>query len=128
MIFYKLNKRHKKLFILNQLLVFILIVIAVIVAMAQVKVSLPTNEAKLSASMGFILITFVMVLAIMNRLGTLFKLKSFGMLIFFLLFVFLDKIIDPVKIATGYILIPLLIDDIIFKPIWNNIWYNNYDN
>lgn len=128
MIFYKLNKRHKKLFILNQLLVFILIVIAVIVAMAQVKVSLPTNEAKLSASMGFILITFVMVLAIMNRLGTLFKLKSFGMLIFFLLFVFLDKIIDPVKIATGYILIPLLIDDIIFKPIWHNIWYNNYDN
>ena len=128
MIFHKLNKRHKKLFILNQLLVFILIVIAVIVAMAQVKVSLPTNEAKLSASMGFILITNVMVLAIMNRLGTLFKLKSFGMLIFFLLFVFLDKIIDPVKIATGYILIPLLIDDIIFKPIWHNIWYNHYDN
>ena len=70
MIFYKLNKRHKKLFILNQLLVFILIVIGHC-SNGQVKV-LPTMKLN---SHQWVLITFRMVLAIMNRLGTLFKLK-----------------------------------------------------
>ena len=75
MIFFKLNAHHKKWFIINKLAVFIVLIICLFIASNYAKVSLPTNEAKLSASLGFMLIVSVMGLAFINRIATLFKVK-----------------------------------------------------
>ena len=128
MIFYKLNATHKKWYIINKLIVFIALVICLFIAINLAGVSLPTNDAKLSASLGFFLVFGVMMLAFINRIGTLFKVKSVGFFVFWLVFMSLDYIIDPLKWAFGLMMIPLLIDDMILHPIWLNIWYNNYDN
>ena len=128
MIFFKLSPKHKKWFIINKALVFLALVICLFIAVNMAGVTLPTNESKLSASLGFILIFGVMMLAFMNRISTLFKIRSMGFLVLWLLFLTLDHIIDPLKLAFGLMLIPLVIDDLILHPIWMNIWYNQYDN
>ena len=127
MIFYKLSAKHKKWFIINKIIVFLALVICLFIAVNLAELKLPTNESKLNASLGFILILGVMMLAFMNRIGALFKIKSVGFFAFWLVFMSLDYIINPLKWAFGLMMIPLLIDDMILGPIWMNIWYNEYD-
>jgi hypothetical protein len=88
---------------------------------------LPSNESKISATFGFILVGVVLMFALLNRISILFKIRSIGFVILWSMFMLLEYIIDPLKWAFGLMMIPLLIDDMIFKPIWNNIWYNEYD-
>ena len=127
MIFWKLNKKHKKWYLINQLMIIVLLVVAMLMAWKQTGAKLPTNTEKLSASLGFFLVSGFFMLAVLNRMSALFKIKSIGFVFMFIFFKSLALIIEPVTIAIGWFLIPLLIDDIIFKPIWNNIWYNQYD-
>lgn len=127
MIFWKLKWKHKKWFIINQLFIFIALLICLIISWNVNKITLPTNVEKLGSSVGFITTTLVFILAIMNRLGTLFKVKSLGFAFMYIMFLGVKFIIDPVTYTIGLMLIPLLIDDILFRPIWNNIWYNEYD-
>lgn len=126
---YKLSVKHKKYYFLNKALVMLAIMIAGLVALKIEKLDFPSlsNKAKLEATAGFIMVSIVVVLGLFNRIGTIFKVKSFGFVVFFLMFLFLDLIIAPLKMALGLMLIPMLIDDIIIVPIWKSIWYNNYE-
>ena len=90
-------------------------------------IQLPTNTEKWSAVAGFMLTTAFFVLAVLNRIGNLFKVKSMGFVFMFAMFLGMKMIIDPVVWTVGLLCIPLLIDDLIFQPIWKNIWYNEYD-
>lgn len=128
MIFYKMNMKHKSWYIVNKILVFIAIGVGLLLAMNKTEIKLPTTASKLSASLGFIMLMFVFSMAVLNRIGSIFKIKSVGFVVFFFLFLGLEYIVEPVRIATGYMMIPLLVDDLIFTPIWLNIWYNKYAN
>lgn len=127
MTFWKLNNKHKFWFLINQIIVLIMLGIALIVSWNINKVMLPTNTERLTATGGFIVTTVLFSLAILNRVNVLFKVRSVGFAFMFIMFFAIDKIIEPLVWTTGLLLIPLLIDDIIFKSIWNNIWYNEYD-
>lgn len=127
MIFYKLSAKHKKWFIINQIGLFIALFIMFLIAINMAGLKLPSNESKISATFGFILVGIVLMFALLNRISILFKIRSIGFVILWSMFMLLEYIIDPLKWAFGLMMIPLLIDDMIFKPIWNNIWYNNYD-
>lgn len=125
--FWKLKWKHKKWFLINQAIVIILLIVAAIIAWVVTKVELPSNVSKLRASAGWIVSFFVLVLALLNRIGALFKVRSAGFLVLFIMFLGLGSIIDVVTWTLGLMLIPLLLDDIIMRPIWLNIWYNEYD-
>lgn len=128
MIFFRLKTKHKVWYIINKVSVFIALAIAFLVAMNKADIQLPTTASKLSASLGFIILAFIFIMASLNRVGSIFKIKSVGFVIFFFLFLGLEYIITPAKIAVGYMMIPLLVDDLIFLPIWLNIWHNKYAN
>ena len=125
--FWKLKYKHKKWFLINQAIVIILLIVAAIIAWSITKVELPSNVSKLRASAGWIVSFFVLVLALLNRIGALFKIRSAGFLVLFIMFLGLGSVIDVVTWTLGLMLIPLLLDDIIMRPIWLNIWYNQYD-
>lgn len=127
MIFYKLNPKHKRLFIINQLLIFTSLIICFGIALKVSGVNFVDNQSKISGMFAFVIVLFILVLALMNRIKILFKVKSFGFLIFFLMFVFIEKVIDPMQWALGLMMIPLLIDDLVLRPLWLNLWYNYYD-
>lgn len=127
MIFYKLSAKHKKLFIINQICLIIALLIMFLIALNVAGLKLPTNESKISATFGFILVGIVLLFAILNRISVLFKIRSIGFVILWSMFMLLEYIVDPLKWAFGLMMIPLLIDDMIFKPLWNNLWYNEYD-
>lgn len=126
--YFKLSALHKKWFIIHQVGLLIALLLMFILALKITHISLPSNEAKLSASGGFVVIAVVLIFALFNRISLLFKVKSVGFFIFWALFMMMDYIIDPLKWAFGLMMIPLIIDDLILRPIWLNIWYNNYDN
>lgn len=125
--FYKLKAVHKKWFIINQLFIIIMLLIALIISWSVNKVELPTNTSKLVAGASFIMSLCFFALAVLNRIGNLFKVKSIGFIFIFVMFLGFKYIIDPIVWTVGLLTIPLLIDDIIFRPIWMNIWYNQYD-
>lgn len=125
--FYKLNRVHKKWFLINQAFILLMLMIALTVSWSVNKVTLPTNASKLVASTSFIMSMVFFALAVLNRVGNLFKIKSMGFIFIFVMFLGFKYIIDPVVWTVGLLTIPLLIDDIIFRPIWMNIWYNEYD-
>lgn len=125
--FYKLKAVHKKWFIINQLFIILMLLIALIISWSVNKVELPTNTSKLVAGASFIMSLSFFALAVLNRIGNLFKVKSIGFIFIFVMFLGFKYIIDPVVWTVGLLTIPLLIDDIIFRPIWMNIWYNQYD-
>jgi hypothetical protein len=127
MIFYKLSAHHKKWFIINQVVLFIALIVMFLIALNLAGLKLPSNESKISATFGFILVGIVLLFALLNRISILFKIRSIGFVILWSMFMLLEYIIDPLIWAFGLMMIPLLIDDMIFKPIWNNIWYNEYD-
>ena len=127
MIFYKLSPRHKRLYIINQIVLFMALIVAFALAIEKSELELPTNALKLKASAGFVMAAIILALAFMNRLGVLFKIKSMGFVVLFLFFAFLQTINTAIVWTTGLMLVPLLIDDIVIRPMWLNLWYNVYD-
>lgn len=127
MSFFKLKWKHKKWFLINQSIVMVLLVSALVIAWRVNKVEMPTNLSKLTTSASWIISVFVLIMALLNRIGALFKVRSAGFLVLFLMFAGLNQVIDVVIWTLGLMLIPLLLDDIIMRPIWLNIWYNEYD-
>ena len=125
--FYKLSRRHKKWFLINQFVIVIMLVVALTISWSVNDVVLPTNASKMVSSASFVMTVIFFALAVLNRIGTLFKIKSMGFIFLFVMLLGFNYIIDPVLWTVGLLTIPLLIDDIIFKPIWHNIWYNQYD-
>lgn len=128
MIFWKLNSKHKKWFLINQIAVITALLIALILSWNISKIELPSEGSKLVAGFGFITTFGFFIAAALSRIGNLFKIKSVGFVFIFFMFLGLQYIIVPMTWAVGLMLIPMVIDDLVFQPIWQNIWYNNYDN
>ena len=125
--FFKLSAKHKKMYILYKFIIIasILSISSFVIFTSDIK--LPTNASKLTASVGFVMVVFITLMAVFNRIGNLFKIRSIGFLVLFFMFYGVNLIIEPVILLTGLLCIPMLVDDIILVPIWNNLWYNNYD-
>jgi hypothetical protein len=83
-----------------------------ILAAHLAKLSFPTIESQLQWGAGIILVIVIAVFAFLNRIKMLFKVKSIGFLITFIILLLLRVGIDALIYATGLISIPLLIDDI----------------
>lgn len=122
--FYKFDSKHKRLYVLSKLLVFIVIVIMGVVAMKASGLELPTVEEQLKFGGGIVLVVVVVLMAMFNRLRTLFKIKSLGFVIVFLILLAFSYTIKTLIWSIGLISIPLLIDDIIINPLWINYYYD----
>ena len=124
-IFYKLPPKQKRLFILSKALVILLIIIMGVIAVFASGLELPTIESQLSFSVGVILISLLILLAVLNRIKTLFKKASVGFLTVFVILLCFNYTLDVLIWGTGLISIPLLIDDVIVTPLWMNYYYNH---
>lgn len=110
--FIKYDKIDKIKFIVAKVIIFILIILAALLAMHLAKVDLPKATQKVSWGFGLTLIAFIVALAYLNRLKMLFKIKSIGFLVAFVILSLLRVGIDALVWGTGLVSIPLLIDDI----------------
>ena len=125
--FYKLSPKHKKWFVFNKIIILTSLIISFILSLQIEKIEIKTNVQGLSVGVSFIISFIFLILAVFNRIGSIFKIRSIGFIFIFLFVVFLDQILGVLKWTIGLSLIPLLIDDIILLPLWNNLWYNYYD-
>ena len=80
--------------------------------MIVAKVDFPKATQRASFGSGLILIAFIVALAYLNRLKMLFKIKSIGFLVAFVILSLLRVGIDALVWGTGFVAVPLLIDDI----------------
>lgn len=126
--FFKLSPKHKGMFIGGKVAIVIMMIIMLAVSLRVADVDLPTVQSQLSVGIGFIGVMTVFVLALVNRVNILFKIKSIGFVIMFLVLLAIREGIDIFVWSIGLMSIPLLIDDMILTPIWLNVWYKEYDN
>lgn len=120
------DKKDKKKYLLSKLSIFILIVLMGMWAAHITKLKLPSLEEKLSWSIGLIIVIVIIVLAFINRIKLLFKFKSVGFLISFIVFLLLSVAIETLVWALGLITIPLLIDDIILSNYFSYLNHKKY--
>lgn len=124
--FLSYDKKDKRKFIFSKLFIFILIGMMGYLATHFSKIELPELKHQLSFSLGWILIVIVVILALFNRLQSLFKIRSIGFLFVFLILLFFRYTIDTLVITIGLITIPLLIDDVVINPYFKYINMNKY--
>ena len=127
MIFAKMSNRHKALYIASKASVGLALGAMIPISLSAANVALPTVEMQISVGVGFVGVIAVFILAMLNRISALFKIKSMGFLVIFVIMLALKSSIDILVWSLGLMSIPLLIDDAIITPIWNNIWYKYYD-
>ena len=126
--FFKLSPRHKRMYVGGKVAIVIMMIIMLAVSLRVANVDLPTVQSQLSVGIGFIGVMTVFVLALVNRVNILFKIKSIGFVIMFLVLLAIREGIDIFVWSIGLMSIPLLIDDMILTPLWLNVWYKEYDN
>lgn len=127
MIFWKLKPKHKRKFIVQKGLVLLALAVALFIAWQRAQIPMPTNVERIMVPVGFITTTSVFVLAILNRVGSIFKIKAFGFIFMALMFTAIQYIVEPLVFTTWLMSGIMLIDDIISGVYWNNLWYNEYD-
>lgn len=120
------DKKDKTKFILLKLSVFILIILMGILAFKGAKLELPSLSEKLSFGIGVIAIAFVVVFALLNRLKSLFKFKSFSFVLIAVILYGLRAVIEPLSFAFLLISIPLLIDDLIIDNYFKYLNVKKY--
>lgn len=125
--FSKLSVKHKKIFILHQLALFIVIIMLTYTAIMITNPSIVEPSEQMSLTMGAILGGMVMILAFLNRLKNLLRIKFVAFGIAWILLSSLQMIMGTLIWTIGLVLIPLMIDDLILIPLWKNLWYNNYE-
>lgn len=120
------DKKDKAKFIFSKSLIFIAIILMGYASTFFSKISLPELKHQVSFRLGFLLILTVVILAMFNRLQALFKIRSIGFLVIFLILILFKYTIDTLIISIGLITIPLLIDDIAVNPYFKYINMNKY--
>ncbi len=126
-VYYKLSAKHKKKFLIHQVLLFISIFAIIFIAIDQTNPVVESNTDKLELTIGGITGIILIVLAFTNRLKKLFKVKFVAFLIIWVLLYSLSAVLGTLIWGIGAALIPLMIDDLIMTPYWNRVWYNDYD-
>lgn len=109
------------------MLLFFSIIMMIVIAVKVTNPQITSIDDKMSLTMGGMIGFFVLMLAFANRLKSLLKVKFVAFLIIWLLLFSFNKVIDTMIWTVGLSLIPLAIDDLILKPIWRNVWFNNYE-
>lgn len=122
--FYKFDSKHKRLYVLSKLFVFLAIIIMGVIAVKASGLELPTVEEQIKFGGGIVLVLVVVLMAMLNRLKTLFKIKSVGFILTFLILLSFSYTIETLIWSIGLISIPLLVDDIIITPLWINYYYD----
>ena len=125
--YHKLEKKHKRKFVIYQLSLFAVIAIMAIIALWITDPNIVDPADKMSLTIGAVLALSVVGLAFLNRLKNLLKIKFVVFLIMFILLFSLQMIMTTLIWTIGLVLIPLMIDDLILVPLWNNLWYNTYE-
>lgn len=125
--FLKLSARHRTQYALCKVAIFILMIGMMFLSFRLSGVVLPSIQSQLSVGIGFIGVLSVFILAMLNRINILFKIKSMGFVIMFLVLLCVREGIDLIVWSVGLMSIPLLIDDMILGPIWMSIWYRDYE-
>jgi hypothetical protein len=120
------DKKDKTKFVLLKLAVFILIILMGVLAFKGAKLELPSLSEKLSFGIGVIAIAFVVVFALLNRLKSLFKFKSFSFVLIAVILYGLRAVIEPLSFAFLLISIPLLIDDLIIDNYFKYLNVKKY--
>jgi hypothetical protein len=89
---------------------------------------LATRDEKMSVSMGVVVGLIVMMFVVFQWIKSIIVKHKFLMfLIAWIILMSLQPIMDTLIWSIGLNIIPLAIDEIIFRPIWESIWYNNYE-
>ena len=125
--YHKLSTQHKKAFVLYQIILFIVIALMATIAIMITDPEVIDPSDKMSLTIGVTLALSIVGLAFFNRLKSLLKIKFVAFLIAFILLFSLQMIMITLIWTIGLVLIPLMIDDLIIIPLWNNLWYNTYE-
>ncbi len=124
--FYKYDATDKRYFIYLKSFVFLLVLEMAFLAITKSNIALPTFENKLSFGIGIIGVIFVVVLAYLNRLKSLFKIKSVGFVTIAFILFFLKQAIEAMSLSFILISIPLLIDDLIINNYFKYLNMTKY--
>jgi len=118
--------KHKKAFILYKVILCFTIFALALTTLFVEKIELPNVGSKLRVSLGFVVVLLITISAFTKA----FSMPKMPWLIFFSIFILsvcFRMIIDTVIMATGLLSIPLFIDYTIFRPVFNNIYYQHYE-
>jgi hypothetical protein len=122
-----LQWKHKKWFLIQKMVIFIMIGLMTYLAIFKTNPVLATRDEKMSVTMGVVVGVIVMLLVVFQFIKSIVKLKSLMFLIAWIILMSLQPIMDTLIWSIGLNIIPLAIDEIIFRPIWESIWYNHYE-
>lgn len=120
------SKKHKTQWILSKVIIFLGILGALVGAFYKSNIQLPTLESKLSFGVGFIMLLTVGTMAFFNRIKVLFKIRSVGFVILFLMLLLLSVAMNTLLWGLGLVSIPLLIDDIFVENYFKYINIRDY--
>lgn len=125
--FAKLSAHHKKLYVLHQSALMIVLGGLAYLGVRITNPELVTVGEKMSITVGALVGGFVLILAYANRLKGLLKVKFIAFGLTWVLLSSLQSIMPTLIMTTGLVLVPMMIDDLILVPIWRNVWYNQYE-
>lgn len=125
-VYWKLSPKHKRLYALNQILLFASIALMGYIAISVTNPVIVERQDKMSVTIGAMVGLVVIILAFANRIKAILKVKFVAFLIAWVILVSLSKVMETLIYTVGLVLIPLAIDDLILLPIWRNVWYNQY--
>ena len=120
------DKKDKRDFIILKGIVFLGLALAMLAAAHFGNIDLPSIEEKFSFGIGAVLLIMIFVLAIMNRLKALFKVKSVGFVVIFLTLLCLSVAMDVLLWGFGLVSIPLLFDDLFVSTYFKYLDIKKY--
>lgn len=125
--YYKLPGKKKVGYVFSKVAVFLSTVGAGIGAVFASGLELTTPANQVNFTFGAILLVGLGILAGLGRLKNIVKIKSVGWLIAFALIAIFHSMSYFLLWGIGLTSIPLLIDDMVVNPLWNNWVANNVE-
>jgi len=125
--YFKLKWKHKKVFLIHQIILLVSIVLIISLAVHNTNPVVESTSAKIELTLGGTFTVMIIALAMTNRLKKLLKVKFTVFLIMYVILLSMNSIMSTLIWGIGAAIIPLAIDDIIMSAYWNKVWYNEYD-
>jgi hypothetical protein len=122
-----LSWKHKKWYIFNQIFLFASIFLMTFIAVKHTNPVLFTREEKMSVSMGVVIGVLVLFFILSKLMKNIAKTKFLVLFLAWIILMALQPVMSTLIWTIGLNVIPLAINDLILLPIWQNVWYNNYE-
>jgi hypothetical protein len=122
-----LSWKHKKWFLINKIGLLIMLGLMTYIAVDHTNPVLVTRDEKMSVSMGVMIGVMVMLFALFNLFKNIAKTKFLLFFVIWFILMAMQPVMSTLIWAVGLNTIPLAINDLIFAPIWGNVWYNQYE-